>query len=136
ARFTDVMVAVSPEIRDELLELRIGSPRQYVVIPLGLDIERFLAVREPSGNLRARLGVDSDVPLVGSVGRLVPIKDNATLIEAVAEVPGVHLALLGDGDQRSMLEQTARRRGIWERVHFTGWWDDIPAAMSDLDVVV
>ena len=38
ARRTDVLVAVSPEVRDELLDLGIGKPDQYRVIPLGLDL--------------------------------------------------------------------------------------------------
>jgi glycosyltransferase involved in cell wall biosynthesis len=135
ARRTDVIVAVSPEIRDELLDLKIGTPRQYVVVPLGLDIDAFLAVREPSGKLRSHLGLAPDVFLVGAVGRLVAIKDNTTLPEAVAHVPDVHLALVGDGDQRPQLEAKVRTLGIGDRVHFTGWWDDVPAAMSDLDVV-
>jgi glycosyltransferase involved in cell wall biosynthesis len=135
ARLTDVIVAVSPEIRDELLDFRIGSPERYAVIPLGLDLDDFLDVTRPSGRLRAALGLAATVPLVGAVGRLVAIKGNGTLLEAVASLPDVHLALVGDGDERPALEVLAERLGIAARVHFTGWWDDVPAAMSDLDVV-
>ncbi len=139
ARRTDALVAVSPEVRDELLELRIGRPEQYRVIPLGFDLGPLLAVGGPdvrSGELRSALGLARDVPLAGTVGRLVPIKDHATLFSAVAQVPGLHLAVLGDGELRSALESLAGELGIAGRVHFTGWWMDVPAALSDLDVVV
>jgi len=136
ARCTDVLVAVSPEIRDELLELRIGRPAQYEVVPLGLDLSDHLAVTGPDGRFRASLGLAPDIPLVGAVGRLVPIKDLVTLLEAVAALPGVHLAVVGDGDERPRLEALALALGLGGRVHFTGWTTDVAGVMADLDVVV
>jgi glycosyltransferase involved in cell wall biosynthesis len=135
ARHTDALVAVSSEIRDQLLELGIGRPSQFVVIPVGLDLSAFLAVTEGRGQLRSALGLAPETPLVGAVGRLVPIKDNDTLLKAVQTVPGVHLALVGDGELRQQLEARARELGMGDRVHVTGWWDDVAGAVSDLDVV-
>jgi glycosyltransferase involved in cell wall biosynthesis len=138
ARRTDVLVAVSPEVRDELLGLGIGKPDQYRVIPLGLDLAPLLAVgprQGGRGDLRSRLGLGGDVFLVGTLGRLVPVKDHATLFEAVAAIPPAHLAVVGDGELRSSLEELSRRLGVADRIHFTGWWDDIPAALADLDIV-
>ena len=74
-------------------------------------------------------------PLVGVLGRLVPIKDLPTLLAAVAAVPGCHLAVIGDGESRGDLERRAHAIGLTGRVHFTGWWTDMPAALSDVDVV-
>jgi glycosyltransferase involved in cell wall biosynthesis len=139
ARRTDVLVAVSPEIRDELVDLGIGKPDQYRVIPLGLDLAPLLTVGTGSasqGNLRSTLGLSEDVPLVGVLGRLVPVKDHATLFEAIVATPGAHLAVLGDGELRQSLEGLSRHLGIAGRTHFTGWWDDVPLALADLDVVV
>lgn len=136
ARRTDAIVAVSPEVRDELLDLGIGEPRQYRVIPLGFDLSEHLAVDRPSGKLRSFLRLASDVPLVGVLGRLAPIKDHATLLEAVARIDGLHLAVLGDGELRADLESRATLPDLRGRVHFTGWWHDVPAALSDLDVVI
>lgn len=136
ARRTDVLVAISPQIRDELIELGIGRPEQYRVVPLGLELDPFLAVEAPSGMLRDRLGLGPDVPLIGIVGRLVPIKDHATLFSALGRLPGVHVAVMGDGELRGGLESLTRDLGIEERVHFTGWVHDVAAAVSDLDLVV
>ena len=136
ARRTDVLVAVSAEIRDELLDLGVGRPGQYEVIPLGLDLASFLAVDGPSGALRVRLGVPGDCALIGAVGRLVPVKGLETLLEAVARLPEVHLALIGDGESRPALEARATALGLGRRVHFTGWASDVAAAVADLDVVV
>jgi len=139
AKHTDVLVAVSPEVRDELLDLGIGKPAQYRVVPLGFDLAPLLAVGTPggpAGRLRAVLGIAENVPLAGTVGRLVPVKDHATMFAAVATVPGLHLAVLGDGELKGTLEALAYQLGIADRTHFTGWWADIPSALADLDVVV
>jgi glycosyltransferase involved in cell wall biosynthesis len=136
AKLTDVLIAISPEIRDELLELGIGRLDQYRVVPLGFDLARHLTVSGPSGRLRERLGLDVDVPVVGIVGRLVPIKDHASMLQAMTLVPDAHLAVLGDGELRTELEATTDTLGLGHRVHFVGWWTDIPDAMADLDVVV
>ena len=138
ARRTDVLVAVSPEIRDELLGLGIGKPSQWRVVPLGLDLAPFEQVGTPAvpgGGLRKAVGLGPGVPLAGVLGRLVPIKDHATLLSAVASVPGLHLAVLGDGELRGQLEARARELGISDRTHFLGWWADTPGALADLDVV-
>ena len=55
-----------------------------------------------------------------SVGRLAPMKGFAVLLEALAEVDGARLTLVGDGPERAALEATARRLGLDGRVRFTG----------------
>ena len=133
---TDALVAVSEEIRDALLGLGIGKPAQYRVIPLGFDLSSFTTVHEPTGLLRKSLALDAGVPLVGVIGRLVPIKDLGTAIKTVMKLPTVHLAFVGDGECRADLEAQAGYLGVSDRVHFTGWWPDVPAAMADVDVVL
>ncbi|MEO7556116.1 MAG: glycosyltransferase, partial [Acidimicrobiales bacterium] len=98
-------------------------------------LDPFFAVSGPSGALRRQLCLSSDTPLVGAVGRCVAIKDLNTLLEAVARLPGVHVAIIGDGDERPSLEAHAAGLGLNGRAHFCGWFDGVPAAMSDLDVV-
>lgn len=139
ARHSDALVAVSPEVRDELVDLGVGDPGKYRVIPVGLNLNQYSRVAERAGQagpLRRSLGLPGSTYLVGVVGRLVPIKDHATLFEALSEVPDVHLAVLGDGELRSSLYQRAVDLGVADRAHFTGWWPDMPAAMEDLDLVV
>jgi glycosyltransferase involved in cell wall biosynthesis len=135
ARGTDVLVAISDEIRDELLDLRIGRPDQYRVIPLGFDLAPFFAVDGQRGDLRRRLNLGPDVPLVVALGRLVPIKDHLTLFEAMARVPDAHLAVVGDGELRASLEARVAQMRLGDRIHFTGWMTDVASVLSDVDVV-
>ena len=135
ARRTDVLVAVAPEIRDALLGLGIGTSEQWRVVPLGFDLEPFLEVTDGDGKLRRTIGIDATTPLIGTLGRLAPVKDHALLLEAVALVPGAHLAILGDGELRASLQDRAARADLAGRVHFFGWQRDVAGAISDMDVV-
>lgn len=135
AQRTDLLIAVSPEIRDSLLELRIGEPHKIRVVSLGLPLDRFVATQQ-AGLLRSAIGIAPELPLIGVIARLVPIKDHATLLHAMAELPGVHLAVLGDGESRAELERLTAELGLTDRVHLTGWWSDVASAIADFDAVV
>lgn len=133
---TDALIAVSEEVRDALLDLGVGHPAQYRVIPLGLDLSAFLDVGPTgTGAFRRRLGVGPDQPLVGVVGRLAPVKDLGMALAALAELDGVHVAVVGDGEMRRSLERRAWELGMTGRVHFTGWCTDVAEVLADLDVV-
>ena len=136
ARSTDALVAVSGEIRDQLLDLGIGARSQWRVIPLGFELDELLTIDRPTGLLRAHLRLQAAIPLVGTLGRLAPVKDHMMLIKALRHIDHAHLAIIGDGQLRGDLEQATAALGLRERVHFVGWWMDIPAAISDIDVMV
>lgn len=88
--------------------------------------------------LRAELGLDADALLLGTVGRLIPVKAIDTAIAAfgrvAADFPRAHLVVAGDGPLRAELQAQANAPGLGGRVHFLGWRTDIPAVMAALDV--
>ncbi len=138
-RLADVIVAVSETVKQDLVNLGIADGDRIRVVPLGLDLEPFTgSLRE--GALRRGARVPADAPLVGMVGRLVPIKDVPTFLEAAARVrevrPDCRFALVGDGEERTRLEVLSRGRGLADAVTFHGWQPDMPAVYGDLDVVV
>ena len=135
ARVTDAIVAVSPAVAEELAKERLAPRHGIHTIPLGLELERFCSP-PAKGRLRARLGLDRNIPLIGSVGRLVPIKDVPTLLSALARLEGAHLALVGDGPERARLESLARTLGVSSRVHFTGFLSELETVYPDFDLVV
>jgi len=137
ARATDRIVVLSPRLRQGMLGMGIGRPEQVVVIPLGLELERFRALRPEPEALRRPLGIPPGTPLLGSLGRLVPIKDHQTLLRALALLrEGPHLAVVGDGACRGELEALAAALGIESRVHFLGWREDLETILAGLDVLI
>ena len=92
------------------------------VIPLGIDVERFAD---------ARPALDTDRPIVGSVGRLAEQKGYDTLLEAASLVPEAQFVVVGDGElEAQLLEQAG------ENVRLIGWQDDVPELLASLEVYV
>ena len=139
ARRTDCLLTVSETVRRELLGFGIGSPEGMRVMPLGLDLDRFVGCEAGRGALRAELALPPDTPLVGIVARLVPIKAHEVFLEAAAKlvrrVQGISFVVVGDGERRAALEAEVRRLGLGGRVHFLGWRRDLDRIYADLDVV-
>ncbi|RLB39431.1 MAG: group 1 glycosyl transferase [Deltaproteobacteria bacterium] len=77
-------------------------PRRWVVIPNGVDTERFRPDPGARGRLMEALGVkEGEVVLVGYVARFIPVKDHATFLEAASRVlrvrEDIHFVLAGRG---------------------------------------
>ncbi|HLJ55010.1 MAG TPA: glycosyltransferase, partial [Chthonomonadaceae bacterium] len=140
ARVTDRLVAVTDTTCQELVEYGVAGEGRIAVIPLGFDLAPFHACGRFRGELRAELGLAPDALLLGIVARLVPIKRIDTFLAAVKQVretyPNIHAAVVGDGELRSALEETARSLGVADAVHFTGFRTDLPRVYADLDLVV
>jgi glycosyltransferase involved in cell wall biosynthesis len=104
-----------------------------------LELDRFLTCENFRGQLRAELGVKSDIPLIGIVARLVPIKRHEWFLEAADKVrqryPECQFLLVGDGERRRELEHLAGQLGLTRQVHFLGWRCDLERIYADLDLV-
>jgi glycosyltransferase involved in cell wall biosynthesis len=139
-RLTSRILAVSEEVARDLVEThRIAPADRVQVVRLGLDLSEFIEDR-PRGAFRESQGISPTAPLLVAVGRLVPIKDHALLLESVAilarERPEVRLAIVGDGPCRDTLVARARRDDLRGHVIFTGWQRDLPPILTDMDVAV
>jgi glycosyltransferase involved in cell wall biosynthesis len=139
ARLSHVLIAVSAAVKNDLVEFGVARADQVRVIPLGLELARF-ARPLPCGRLRGEAGIPSDAPLIGIVGRLVPIKDVTSFLRAAALVrkslPYCHFSVVGDGPERLLLESQAGQLGLDSVVHFHGWHSEMEGVYGDLDVVV
>lgn len=142
ALFTDKVIMVSERVKDDIVKrLKVVSDSKSVVIPLGLELDRFAACESEKGSFRKLLGVSSDTLLVGIIGRLVPIKNHRMFLEAAAGIkdsplwPRVKFVVVGDGEMRDQLEEYAEKLGIKDKLIFTGWIEDLVPVYADLDVV-
>jgi glycosyltransferase involved in cell wall biosynthesis len=128
-------VAISNAVRESLLRVGV-DPGRVMVVPSGIDVERFAAAN-PNGDdpweLRRR-----GAWVIGCVGQLSREKNHAVLLAAFArvarEAPQAHLLLVGDGPLRGALERQAGTLGVRDRVTFTGRLDDVVPAYRSLAV--
>lgn len=108
-----------------------------VVIPPGVDPGRFRPLTDDERkSVRERHGIHPDRPLVLGVSRLVPRKGFDVLIDAVAPLAGVQLAIAGGGRDRERLERRVARHGMAGRTHFLGRVPDreLPEIYGSADV--
>jgi glycosyltransferase involved in cell wall biosynthesis len=130
SRRTDAVVCVSAELRDRV-ERIVHYPSRVRVIHNGVDTQHY-SPRSDEGDFRREIGIDAATPIVGSVGRLEPVKGYRVMVEAFARLlkmspdsPRPALVLVGDGLERSALERSAASLGVADAVHFMGWRSDI-----------
>jgi glycosyltransferase involved in cell wall biosynthesis len=93
------------------------------LIPNGIPLDRFVPGAD-GGELRARLGIPAGAVVVGTVGSLRPVKNFTRLLDAGAGAGGVHLLIVGDGEDRPVLESRAAAPDLAGRVHFAGYQAD------------
>jgi len=133
-------VTVSEDLRTWLVD-QVGIPREKVVhIMNGVDTDRFVPPLD-KGAAKARFGIDPNAFVVGTVGRLDPVKDQQTLVRAFGTLcrekgRGAELLLIGSGPEEQMLRRLAEELGVAESVHFMGERRDIPELLQAMDVFV
>ena len=128
----DGLLAVSAALKADMVALGMPAAR-ILVHHTGVDQHRFLPIDRVAE--KRRMGVAG--PLVLSLGALVPRKGHDLVIEAVAALPGVTLAIAGAGPELSRLRALAGRYGIAERVRFLGAvpHGQLPALVGAADVM-
>jgi glycosyltransferase involved in cell wall biosynthesis len=142
AKRSDALIGVSSATVDDLVRLGVGDRSKFRVIPIGLDLDRFVDASAADGQaFRDQAGLRDGELLLTFVGRLVPIKRVDVLLRAVSHArelgAPVRLAVVGDGALRPELEALAAELGIAGVVFFAGYRADmVPvAAAADLAVL-
>ena len=137
-RLADHVVSNSESGAEFILDYGV-SPEQVSVIRNGRDIDEYRS-GQSTPELRQSLGIPTDVPVVGTVGRLIERKGHYDLLEAwpviLDEHPEAHLLIVGEGPERDGLEHMARERRIADSVHLPGTQDNIPDLLDMMDVFV
>jgi glycosyltransferase involved in cell wall biosynthesis len=140
ARVTDRIVAISPNIRRQLLDsYHIGRADQYVVVPLGFDLSSFAGIDDRGrADARRALDIDPAAHVVTTVGRLTAIKQQTLFLDVAARIatddPLAIFLVAGDGELRGELEARATALDLSSRVKFLGWRRDLQTIYGATDV--
>lgn len=142
ARRTDALVAISPQVRHDLLvTYHVAREAQLHLVPLGFNLDRFLALDAPARvSARRQLDLPDDALVVSTVGRLTAIKQHTLFLDMAARLqsrggPYVFL-IVGDGELRASLEARAAELGLGAAVRFLGWRGDLDVVYGATDVFV
>ncbi len=120
-----------------------GYPAErIVVIPNGIDTTRFYPNVEARERIRTQWGVGEDEFLIGLVGRLDPMKDHETFLQAAVllqqECNQVRFVCVGDGafEYKTALQDRAQKLGLSDRMMWVGRQSEMPQVYNALDLLV
>lgn len=139
ARRTHAVVAVSSLLAEQLPSTLHTSPARVVCIPNGIDTEAYRP-RPDGASLRRGLGISDTAPVIGSIGRLEPIKTYDVMIKAFARFVKTSagrdavLVIAGEGRSRPAIEELVASLDIRDRVHLLGWRDDVHELHSTFSI--
>jgi glycosyltransferase involved in cell wall biosynthesis len=140
ARTTDRLIAVSPEVLDELVSLHVAPRGKFSVVRLGIELEPRVRFDGDAAEVRRRHGIPAGKFVVGWFGRMTAVKRTDDLLTMLAGVRerGIDalLLLVGDGDDRERLEQRAHDLGLARSCLFVGYQEDVAPWYAICDAVV
>ena len=130
ARRSGAVVAVSDEVRDDLVKLGVAPPERIVVIPYGFALSGLTQADQAERSLRrAEIDLMPEAFVVGWAGRLTPIKRPQDLVRTLAELVGMgidaFLVVIGDGPERASVERLALEMGVSDRCRLLGYRRDL-----------
>ncbi len=141
ARVTDALVAVSPEVRDELVALGVAPVSKFAVVRLGIELDsRLAAGAEARAETRRAMGVPAGRYVVGWIGRMTGVKRTDLVLRAfrLLRDGGVDAALcmVGDGPDRERVEELAAELELMPYCLFPGYQEDVGPLFAAFDVFV
>lgn len=133
---SDAFVAVSNATAASTRELGEVSAKKLSVIANATDLERFRPDPERRREARRAWGVPDEALIIGTVGRLAPVKNHALLIRAVAPLLNdeCQLVIAGEGPDQDALREYADALSLRRHVHFLGAVHEVPTVMAGFDI--
>jgi glycosyltransferase involved in cell wall biosynthesis len=141
AKTTTALVAVSPEVRDDLVALGVAPASKFAVVRLGIELDsRVGSNGDVRAETRKQLGLSGDPFVVGWVGRMTAVKRTDEVVRVLRRLVdrGVdaRLLLVGDGPDRDQLERHAHELGVIRRCLFLGYQDEVARWYDAMDVLL
>ena len=144
-RCVDKFIVLSEVLRHTLIERHGIEPEKIVKIYNGIEIDEYKpnnerGIRIEDSGLRKEFGFRNDVPVIGTIGRLVWQKGFEYLIKAIPKIvkdlPEAKFLIVGEGPLREKLEELGKRLKVKDNIIFTGFRSDIKEILASIDVLV
>jgi glycosyltransferase involved in cell wall biosynthesis len=140
ARITTALIAVSPEVRDDLVRLGVAPREKFTVVRLGIELEQRIADRDGRDETRRVLGIGPERFTVGWIGRMTGVKRTSDVLLAFKRLRerGVDacLCMVGDGPEREQVERRAHELGIMRDTLFLGYQEDVAPFYAAFDAMI
>lgn len=152
AKKSSGIIAISESQKQDLADIyKICAPEKIEIIPLGLDIDKFMEAQQAKRKaFREQFFIEEDEIAIGIIGRIVPIKNHQLFVAAAEKLLSLtgrklKFIIVGDGDTRPEVESELRRKNISysyypEHPHaatvmLTSWQTQIDQVLAGMDIV-
>ena len=143
ARRTTALVAVSPEVRDDLVSLGVAPREQFTVVRLGIELEQRVGGGDGDRarlETRHALGIPPDRFVVGWIGRMTAVKRADDVLRVMRRLRELDvdavLCMVGDGPDRDAVERRAHELGIVRDSLFLGYQDEVASYYAAFDALI
>ena len=142
AQRTTALIAVSPEVRDDLVSLGVAPREKFTVVRLGIELDERVGSDSdgPRADTRRALGIPADRFVVGWIGRMTGVKrtDDVLLAVRALRERGVDtvLCMVGDGPDRDAVERRAHQLGIVRDSLFLGYQEEVASYYAAFDALI
>jgi glycosyltransferase involved in cell wall biosynthesis len=140
AKHSTRLIAVGPQVRDDLVGLGVAAPEKFSVIRLGIDLESRILLDDRRAEFRRLFGIPEERFVVGWIGRMTAIKRVPDILVSFKKLrdSGVDatLCLVGDGPDRIAAEELAASLGIVRDTLFVGYQRDVAPYYAFFDTLV
>lgn len=138
-RISERIVALTQREKADYISYKTCPEEKIAVIHSGIELEKFQELpRAEKIKIKKEIGLPEDSFVVGTVGRLVPVKGPEYLIKAsqylLPEHPNTSFLFAGDGPLKEALYKKAKKTGGEKNILFLGWRDDIARVLAVFDV--
>lgn len=138
AKLSDALIVVAEQDIAKGLAAGIGQPNQYHLIRSAIPLEDFDPAKYNRQEVRQELGLPTDAPVIGNVGRFSPQKNPLVWAQVAGLIgralPQSRFILVGDGPLRHELQEKLAQEGIAERTVLTGLRRDVPRLLAAMDI--
>lgn len=141
------VISVSNAVQRALTAQRLLPAKRVVVIPNGIDVQRFELGSSPAARseVRRQWNIRSDAVLIGTVGELTALKGHQEFLRAAAIIlgrfPETRFLIAGldaspNGQNLAALKRLLEELNLGEGVRIIGWVEDLAALYRALDIFV
>jgi len=136
-KYYDKVITVSNDIQGQL-QNKI-NPEKMITIHNSIDAAKTKPIKPPS-DIKKEFGIDENMPVIGSVGRMVPVKGFDLFLKAAKKIseskPDIRFLLVGDGPMKTELEVQAKELGLGSKVIFPGFRNDVIDIINCFDIFI
>jgi glycosyltransferase involved in cell wall biosynthesis len=129
------VIAISDAVRDRLVQSGV-RPDRIRTIPSGIDVEEVVMLPPASPGLRDRTSIGEDTFVAGNIGTLLDFKHQTVIPHAAAHARDITWVIVGDGPERTRLEEAVKSHGVTGTVRLAGGVADARPFLREMDVFV